>query len=80
MGSGQSKTTKPQRSQSEAQLRFKANGHVPIRKTISEINQSALESKSNKKSPEDPDIDFPEANYEDGQLGIQVKLFIWCHG
>ncbi|KAK3083695.1 hypothetical protein FSP39_001566 [Pinctada imbricata] len=73
MGSGQSKSTKPQRSKSEAQLRYTAKTHAPLKKTISEINESALESKSEKKFPEDPKVSFPEANYEDGQLGISTQ-------
>ncbi|XP_021342177.1 calpain-A-like [Mizuhopecten yessoensis] len=62
------------RTKSEPQLRFAVNGHVPVRRAFSALSAqgTALPSDSFKltKNSEDTQLEIPEEEYKDGQLGI----------
>lgn len=71
MGSNPSKQ-KVKRSQSAAEVRPLANGHVPPRRTVSTLSRVTESMGIEKKSAEQPDVEFPQEEYKDGKLGITV--------
>lgn len=76
MGSSPSKQ-KEKRSQSVAEVRILANGHVPPRRTVSTLSRVAEVSGREKRNPEEPVVEFPQEEYKDGKLGITVSKSLW---
>ncbi|XP_022337707.1 calpain-B-like [Crassostrea virginica] len=72
MGSSPSKV-KEKRSQSVAEVRILANGHVPPRRTVSTLSRVAEVTGIEKRNPEQPVVEFPQEEYKDGKLGITSK-------
>ncbi|KAJ8313093.1 hypothetical protein KUTeg_010466, partial [Tegillarca granosa] len=69
MGVGVSKNKTP-RSSSESHLRMKKHGHESVHRSFSAVNSSEMLSSKRTKNFEESNTNFPEAEYEDGKLGL----------